>query len=1184
MAKIEDLQASLKKLEDDERRFRELDTKREIVEKAINNLDDRLKEKQSDLKKALDANAKVKALSHEVRKLPLMEEYAHALTNKKNRELEKERLQETLNRIDKLNETLQSNKESFDQYIEKSDLLRGKRGERRNYEGAGAILERARKQLKNSEKDETRKSQDLTKELENCSEVLREKISIENLENLNSIIMKKRGEIQNIKSESERKLEEYNQRLGSLKERIKDLEYKIVKISEAEICPICGRELTPDHIGKLQDEFATEKRKIYDEITLSEEEQTKANQRKEGTEEELEKRASINSAKIKKLAEQIAEITERISQERLEVEELEKRAETLRKLDEEIKNLEGDLDKIEEAYKTYESAKREIAKYPPKNEIETKLRPIIDELNEIFSTLRTLEENLGYTPEDAEKELKELRNKKEEYDRNLPIAESKGVLESEILTISQEVSNKKLEQSIIIKEIKKLAYDEKVHRKKEEDLKTEVQHKSELDKEIVEITTRIKNINDELLKLKEELDHLQQKEEEKIRIENFVKVLDKIIIPSITLPTSLGEAVDNTELNWTTGGDAEWVGQTNICYYDNDAAQSGNITDNMETWMKTSVSGSCTLSFYWMVDSEEGYDFLRFYVDDVELDMISGSTSWTQKLHSIGSGSHILAWKYTKDYSASVGEDCGWLDKVEILEVIPPRNVSQAIEDGVAWLARQQNSDGSWGTSNKIAETAFAVKKLEHHALDSRYGYGLDSPFNLTYPYAGNVSGGLNYIFTNALIIDIGTQTHDGSVHNPDANHNGKGVYFGSPEIYQTAIALMTIVESTTPDRIVNIPNATVNGWTYKQVAQDIVDFLAWAQTDSGYGRGGWDYEAMNNAGERSDNSNTGYAVLGLLYAQSKLPYGFEIPIPQFVKDELKIWINYIQCKVAGTNYGGSGYSGPNEWVNTLKTGNLLLEMAFVGDTNDTQRVKDAIDYIVRHWNDTNDDPGWKGQADPLNPPFSTRASYQAIYCIMKGFEVLKIVRIDGIDWQDDFASVLLAQQNPDGSWQTCTWGDQILATEWALLSLQKIAPPPPPPLPRCIPCVSIKVNVEINNKKFKPDDIFRFKISVLNNQTWKTGKSRMAITYGIIDPTPKAIIIGTCMPDIYVNDTYSFSADFLVPRNIFSGDYVFFALAVDMETGCRGIDAELFSIELASATSKEESWNNWLKTIEVGT
>jgi hypothetical protein len=640
---------------------------------------------------------------------------------------------------------------------------------------------------------------------------------------------------------------------------------------------------------------------------------------------------------------------------------------------------------------------------------------------------------------------------------------------------------------------------------------------------------------------------------------------------------SLEEAVDSTGLLWTTGGDAEWFGQADTYYYDDDAAESGDINDNEETWMGTTVSGPDTLLFYWKVSSESDCDFLTFYIDGVEQDSISGDTLWMQKTYLIDSGLHTLTWEYTKDGSVTIGEDCGWVDEVEI--GVPGGDICQAIEEGVAWLVRQQNADGSWGTDYPVAKTAFAVLKLETHATDPKppdgCGYGLASPFDPAYPYADNVAQGLDYIFANAYTIDIGTQTHDGSVDNPDTNSNGKGVYFSGRRTYETSIAMMAIAASTTPDRIVNVPGSAVDGWTYKDALQDTVDYLAWGQTDSGYGRGGWIYEEMDNEGDISDNSNTGYAVLGLAYAEAKPPYGFSLTVPAFVKDELNIWIDYIQNDVDGdTNDGGSGYTDPDNWVNILKTGNLLYEMAYVGDTRDT------LDYLARHWNDANSDPGWKGVPDGV-------AHYQAMYTTMKGLEAFKISKIDDIDWFNDFSNVIVAQQQGDGLWLPGDWGDSVLNTEWALLTLQKVVVPPPPP---CIPCVSIEVDVSINNNNgaipYWPWNVFRYNVSVTNNQAYKPSKSRIAITYGLIDdPTSHTLIIGTRMPDIYLNDTYNISGDFMVPDDVYSGNYVFFASAFDMETGCCGCNAVPFSVEMPpwwiSTTSKEESWENWLEIVE---
>ena len=129
---------------------------------------------------------------------------------------------------------------------------------------------------------------------------------------------------------------------------------------------------------------------------------------------------------------------------------------------------------------------------------------------------------------------------------------------------------------------------------------------------------------------------------------------------------SLGEALDNAALAWTTGGDSDWFHQTQVYTYDGDAAQSGPITDSQSTWLRTTVTGPGTLSFYWKVASQPGRDYLSFHLDGKWKTQISGMpSSWAQRTFSIDSGTHTLEWRYSKDSSVSQYSDCGWLDKVE---------------------------------------------------------------------------------------------------------------------------------------------------------------------------------------------------------------------------------------------------------------------------------------------------------------------------------------------------------------------------------------------------------------------------------------------------------------------------------------------------------------------------------------
>jgi len=377
-------------------------------------------------------------------------------------------------------------------------------------------------------------------------------------------------------------------------------------------------------------------------------------------------------------------------------------------------------------------------------------------------------------------------------------------------------------------------------------------------------------------------------------------------------------------------------------------------------------------------------------------------------------------------------------------------DISAAIEIGVDWLVAQQNIDGSWpGYYSSIATTALAVLKLEERA----YELGYDSPFDEAYPFYQNVIHGLDFLFSETKMhtIAINIQDHtggaSGSMDNPDTNGNGIGVYsFEGYSTYETGLVLSAIVASGTPDRTVVVSGSAVDGWTYKNVVQDMVDWLSWGQADLGVGEGGWHYSALNNAaggGYGPDNSNTGYAVLGLAYAQD-----FECTVPEWVKIELNAYINNVQDPVNGdTNDGGSWYSyvGDAIGVNILKTGNLIFEMAFVGDDYTTStRMQDAVEYLERHWDDNagaNAPPGWNG---------TTYVQYQAAFCAMKGLAYAGIETFDSINWFEDFALEILSEQiltvGPDyGSWQYSSGrGVPIIITEWALLILEKSAPVTP--------------------------------------------------------------------------------------------------------------------------------------------
>ena len=129
-------------------------------------------------------------------------------------------------------------------------------------------------------------------------------------------------------------------------------------------------------------------------------------------------------------------------------------------------------------------------------------------------------------------------------------------------------------------------------------------------------------------------------------------------------PVTLGEALDLAGATWITGGDQAWAGETVDTHDGTDVAASGAITDNQQTFVETTVDGPGTLTFWWKVSSESGYDYLSFLSDGLVINSISGEQTWQKKTNFVPVGTHTLRWRYSKDGTVRAGSDRGWLDQV----------------------------------------------------------------------------------------------------------------------------------------------------------------------------------------------------------------------------------------------------------------------------------------------------------------------------------------------------------------------------------------------------------------------------------------------------------------------------------------------------------------------------------------
>lgn len=139
--------------------------------------------------------------------------------------------------------------------------------------------------------------------------------------------------------------------------------------------------------------------------------------------------------------------------------------------------------------------------------------------------------------------------------------------------------------------------------------------------------------------------------------------------------SAIGTAVNSPGLTWQTGDDAGWTVQSAVTKDGYQAARSGVIGNNSNSWVYTTLAGPGTLSFWWKVSSEAGFDKLLFSIDARVVTNISGGADWKQLSLVIPAGTHVVRWNYVKDSSVSSGSDAGWLDMVQFEPAAHPGTV-----------------------------------------------------------------------------------------------------------------------------------------------------------------------------------------------------------------------------------------------------------------------------------------------------------------------------------------------------------------------------------------------------------------------------------------------------------------------------------------------------------------------------
>lgn len=465
--------------------------------------------------------------------------------------------------------------------------------------------------------------------------------------------------------------------------------------------------------------------------------------------------------------------------------------------------------------------------------------------------------------------------------------------------------------------------------------------------------------------------------------------------------------------------------------------------EEITVWGNVTWDTSTTGTWEWELDGDGTYD-------------LSGSVTNAKDITV--NYTYIAAGTYFPNLRVTDGN--GETATAQLrLDVLPAddgiASVNLAIERGLKWLYLQQAADGRWTTYAGYTASPTALTVL---SFENRGHLPISGTSDI---YRDTVVNGLTYLATQLRYSsDIGPQpagdpdTHgiypsagipDG--HMVDLAYSGRSNYEQGMVMLAFAAAGPYNQGADPYDALLNPAlnlTATIGrseGGTitlrYYDLLAGMVDYVAWAQTDTGYGRGAWRYSGNNSGG---DNSVAQWPAIGAEAAE-----GWGLFVPSFVKSEM---LNYWVPATFSSITGGWGYTDTS-YQTVSHAGAGMCILSWLGVPKTDSRMVQTLAWLDTNWiGGYYTGEGYYWYPWPLHMQGGYYTNYYAMYGIAKGARIARdatgnvseISIIGSHDWYSEYTHHILHEQLTDGSWQTTMAGyhTSTLNTPWALLVLEQ--------------------------------------------------------------------------------------------------------------------------------------------------
>ncbi len=150
-------------------------------------------------------------------------------------------------------------------------------------------------------------------------------------------------------------------------------------------------------------------------------------------------------------------------------------------------------------------------------------------------------------------------------------------------------------------------------------------------------------------------------------IANPIKHTDMVVLADDRTETFESGMITSTgPLAWSMPDTVLWEITDVVSYTGNYSICPGftyDLSSNIIE-IQAEVDEDDSISFVCKVSSEEDYDFLRFYIDDVQMGEWTGETDWSIVTYPVTKGTRNFKWAYEKDDSFESGADKAWIDDI----------------------------------------------------------------------------------------------------------------------------------------------------------------------------------------------------------------------------------------------------------------------------------------------------------------------------------------------------------------------------------------------------------------------------------------------------------------------------------------------------------------------------------------